>query len=101
MERKIITSRQPLSIEIKKTIIYLLITLSVIIIGLSAYFLMQTGAITQSGYVLKQLQLENENLRQENEKLDEGLTKKMSFPSVEKNPVLKKMAEPEKKIYAK
>jgi len=101
MERKIITPRKPLSMEVKKTIIYLLITLTVIIIGLSSYFLMQTSTATQRGYILKQLQIENENLRQENEKLDEDLTGKISFPSVEKNPALKKMIEPERKIYIK
>ncbi|MBI5152547.1 hypothetical protein HZA39_03365 [Candidatus Peregrinibacteria bacterium] len=101
MEHKIIQTRTPLSVEIKKTIIYLLITLTALIIGLSAYFLLQTGNTTQRGYMLKQLQLQHENLQQQNEKLDEQLTEMMSSPALEKNPFIKKMQEPTSKVYVK
>lgn len=99
MERRIIKTRQPLSIEIRKTIVYLIITLTIMIIGFSAYFLLQTGSATQRGYMLKQLQLQNEDLRKQNEDLDEQLMKITSFPAIEKNPAFKRMQEALNKVY--
>lgn len=51
--------------------------------------------------MLKQLQLQHENLQQQNEKLDEQLTEMMSSPALEKNPFIKKMQEPTSKVYVK
>jgi hypothetical protein len=99
MKYKSLQTRKPLSIEIKKTITYLLITLTTIIIGLSAYFILAIGSTSQKGYALKQLQLENNQLRLEGEELESELTKILSYPKVEQTAESKKMIEPENKVY--
>lgn len=96
---KIIKTREPLSKEIKKIITYLIITLTLIIIVLSVFFIFEIGNSSQKGYLLKQLQLQNDQLMLENEELNAQLMKIMSYPAIGKNPALKNMQEPEAKVF--
>lgn len=91
--------KETLHSETKRTIKLLIITLMVMIVALTALFLVVTSENAQNGYALEQEKLKNENLKSQKSDLDTKITKSSSFSNIEENDKIKKMQEPEKKEY--
>lgn len=92
-------SREPLSLKINKTIFALVITLGLMIVILAVLFLTMVSSSGQKGYLLKELQIQNNQLQTENEKLKTELTEKLSFQKIENTEKVKEMTKPEAKVF--
>lgn len=88
-----------LKTETQKTIKSLIITLSLMIVALSVFFLMTTNENSQLGYTLQQEKLKNEKLKTENQHLNAQITNSTAFSEIENDQQLKEMATPEVKTY--
>lgn len=85
--------------ETQKTVKALVITLGILIVSLSAVFLIINTKNNESGYMLEQEKLRNENLRTTNEDLSTKITKATTSSEISSSGKVGKMAETEAKIY--
>jgi lipopolysaccharide export LptBFGC system permease protein LptF len=92
-------SRKPFSVQIEKTITMLIVTLGVMIVTLSFFFFDMIAGTGQKGYELKQLQIQNDSLQIQNEKLKTELTQELAFKKIENTEKFKDMTKPENKVY--
>lgn len=91
--RHVVKRRQPLSHEVKRVLKALMVTLSLLFIGLSALFLFQTSKSAEQGFLLRQTKLENEKAKTENRDLKQKVLQAQSFQKIQESKVLKKMEE--------
>jgi hypothetical protein len=96
---KTIPNKKPLSVEIKKSIYMLMCTLLIIGILVSIVYMLNSSQSNQKGYVLKQNQLEKDNLIEENRNLINKIIEAKAFSEIENNPQIKNMFKPEKVTY--
>lgn len=98
---KIIPKRNPLSLEVKKSIYLLIFTLLTIIVILSIVFLLNTSQSSQKGYVLQQEQLKKEDLVLKNHELINKIIEAMAYKRIDDNPLVKAMQKPDTLNYIK
>lgn len=94
-----ILNRETFSARTNRTIVALIVTLALMIVVLSAVFITMTSTTSQKGYELSQLQRQNEALETEKEKLQNELTRSLSFQSISDNKKIQDMAAPEQKSF--
>ena len=85
--------------EAKKTAKLLIVTLSMMIIGLLGAFFMVTNDSAQKGYALEQEKLKNEILKTENSGLNSKITDSSAFTKITEEEKTKEMQSPENKQY--
>ena len=96
---KSIKKRTPLSVEIKRTIIWLMFGLVIITVVLSVVFLLNTSNSAQKGYIHSQLQLQNQELDNINKELRMKVLKARSILNLESLEQINKMLTPENKTF--
>lgn len=96
---KIIPTKTPLSLEIKKSIYMLGFTLLCIIILVSIVYLLNSSQSTQKGYSLKQDQLQKDALVEQSNDLVRKIIDAQSYTTIEKSNLVKSMVKPEKPVY--
>jgi len=96
---KAIKKRTPLSVEVKRAIIWLMFGLILITVVLSVVFLLNTSNSAQKGYVHQQLQLQNEELDNINKELRMKVLKARSILNLESLEQINKMLTPENKTF--
>lgn len=98
---KIITKKNTLSFQIKKSIYWLFSALLGIIIILSIVFLLNTSQTYQKGNVLQLEQQRKEELLMQNRALINKIIEAMASQKIENSPILKSMLKPENTEYIK
>jgi len=98
---KIISRRNTLSQEVKKSIYLLVFTLLGIIVILSIVFLLNTSQSSQKGYILQQQQIKKEQLTLQNHDLVNKIIEAMTFQRIQDSPIIKAMLKPENPTYIK
>lgn len=98
---KIITKKNPLSWQVKRSIYWLLFTLLFIIVILSIVFLLNTSQSYQKGNVLQQEQLKKEELLMKNRELINKIIDAMATQKIENSPLIKAMLKAENPQYIK
>lgn len=91
--------RDTLKIEIQKAIKALIITLSLMIVGLGVAFLIMTSENAQKGYTLQQEKIENEKLKNESNDLTTKITQATAFLKIKDSEKVEKMETTEDKKY--
>jgi hypothetical protein len=92
---KLITRKNTLSQEVKKSIFMLIFTLLGLIVILSVVFLLNTSQSSQKGYILNQEQLKKEQLTVKNHELVNKIIEAMTYARIETSPVKQAMQPPE------
>lgn len=85
---KIITRKNPLSVEVKQSILWLASALLFLIIMLSIVFLLNTSATYQKGNVLQEQQNAKTDLELQNRAIINKIIQVMSSAKIESNPLL-------------
>jgi len=88
-----IRKKQTLRKEVEQTIKLLVVTLGVLIIGLSGTYLYLNSQSAQKGYLLEQVRLQNEKLKDISEDLKTEVTDISSSASFGANEKLEEMTE--------
>jgi preprotein translocase subunit YajC len=96
---KLIPSKAPLSVEIKKSIYMLMSTLFLIILLVSIVYLLNSSQSTQKGYSLKQQQIKKDDLIDQSRELIGKIILVQSFKNIEANPFVQAMIKPENIVY--
>jgi hypothetical protein len=96
---KLIPSKAPLSVEIKKSIYMLIFTLFSIILLVSIVYLLNSSQSTQKGYSLKQEQIKKASLIDQSRELISKIIQAQSFKNIEGNTSVQQMIKPENLIY--
>jgi Na+-transporting NADH:ubiquinone oxidoreductase subunit NqrC len=96
---KTIHTKNPLSIEIKKSIYMLVFSLLSIIVLVSIVYLLNSSQSTQKGYSLKQEQLQKDGLVEESNDLIRKIIQAQSFTNIENSDLVKSMIKPENPVY--
>jgi ATP-dependent Zn protease len=96
---KIIPLKNPLSVEIRKSIFMLIFTLLSIIVLVSIVYLLNSSQTNQKGNALKQQQLEKDALKEQSNQLVNTLIKAQSYNKIENSELVKNMIKPETPIY--
>lgn len=96
---KIITRKKPLSTEIRKSILHLMITLIFMIVVLGTIYMLNTTQSSQKGYILQNQRLEKETLETEQRALIQEIINAKSIRNIEENPIVKGMQKPENPKY--
>lgn len=91
--------KHSLNTETARTIRFLIITLTAMIVTLSVAFLFITSKSAQRGYSLEQEKQKYEALRTENNSITTRLTNSNSFTEIEDDEKVKMMDEISEKIY--
>lgn len=94
-----IRSKETLQNEAKRIIRLLVFTLSIMIVALSVIFLLMTNENAQKGYMLQQLKLKNENLKNQKLELATEVNNSTSFSNLTDNSQITKMQKSENKNY--
>lgn len=94
-----IRNKPTLKAEAGKTIHSLIITLFLMIIGLTVGYLAIVNSGAQRGYALEQEKLKNEDLKSDQIDLTTKITQKTAFDEIEKSEKLQTMEEIKKKDY--
>lgn len=92
---KIISRKNTLSQDVKKSIFMLIFTLLGLIVILSIVFLLNTSQSSQKGYILNQEQLKKEQLTLQNHELVNKIIQAMTYNRIDSSPILKSMQKPE------
>jgi len=92
-------NKESLQTETHKTVKALVITLSLMILGLGVLFIAATNESSQKGYVLQQQKLKNEFLKSKNSNLTTKITQAQAFSEIEDNGSVNTMEEMEVKDY--
>ena len=98
-EGKIIPRKKTLSEEVKRSIFMLIFTLLSLIILLSIVLLLNDSNSYQKGYVLKEQQVQKEQLELKNRELINKIINLTIYKRIEENPLIKSMIKAEKTIY--
>lgn len=96
-----IRAKQTLRNQTKKTIKALIITLTSMIVVLTAVFLSLTTKAAENGYTLEQAKLINEKLKNENDSIKARLTEVTAFSKLDQQKKVTEMQplEVDKKVY--
>ena len=94
-----IRNKKTLKSEAHRVVRMLIITLSIMILALSVIFLVSTNESAQKGYMLEQLKLKNEQLRNNESELETKITNSTAFINMEDAAGVKKMQKTEVKNY--
>jgi|WetSurMetagenome_2_1015567.scaffolds.fasta_scaffold195754_2 hypothetical protein len=92
---KIISRKNTLSQEVKKSIFMLVFTLLGLIVILSIVFLLNTSQSSQKGYILNQEQLKKEQLNLQNRDLVNKIIQAMTYNRIDASPIRQSMQQPE------
>lgn len=76
-----------------------MITLATLIAILSGIFLFSTGSNAQKGYILKQSQLQNTQLKEDLQDLNRKIMDASSVEKLQNSSPIKEMQEPETKTF--
>ena len=96
---KNIQTKNPLSIEIKKSIYMLFFSLLAIILLVSIVYLLNSSQSTQKGYSLKQEQLQKDSLAEQGNDLVRKIIEAQSYANIENSALVKSMVKPDSLIY--
>lgn len=96
---KLIVRKTPLSVQIKKSIYFILSALLALIVILSIVFLLNTSQSAQKGHVLNQEQQKKEQLLLYNRNLIQRIIEAQAYSRIEESPLVKSMIKPENTIY--
>ena len=88
---KIITKKNPLSVEVKQGILWLATSLLFLIVILSIVFLLNTSQTYQKGNVLQEQQNTKTDLELQNRAIINKIIQVMSSSKIEANPLLSTM----------
>lgn len=83
--------KKTLGIEIQKAIKALIITLTLMIVGLGVTFLIMTSENAQKGYTLQQEKIENEKLKNESNDLTTKITQATAFLKIKDSEKVEEM----------
>lgn len=83
--------RAPLSSEVKKIIKALLVTLLIIIVGSSVFFLFSRSESAQKGYLLRSIELQNAKLRSENQAMNQKVLEAQSYKEIQESETIENM----------
>ena len=97
--RRRFRKREPLEKEVNRAIRNLIITLALMIIGLTVAFIATLNDSAQSGYTLQQEKQRNEDLMTENSNITTKITQQAAFSDIEQSPDIQDMEETEQKTY--
>lgn len=93
--------RIPLSVEVKRVLKLLMITLCGMLIIISGYFFLKSSGTAGKGYHLRENQLRQKTLESENRILKQQVLDAQSIKKLEKSDVISEMVKPEKPIFVK
>ncbi len=96
---KSIPNKKPLSVEVRKSIYMLIVTLLIIIILISIVYLLNSSQSTQKGHAVNQEQLIKNDLIEESRDLIHKIIEAQSFATIESSPIINEMVKPETIIY--
>ena len=96
---KNIQTKNPLSIEIKKSIYMLFFALLAIIVLVSIVYLLNSSQSTQKGYSLKQEQLQKDSLAGKGDDLVRKIIQAQSYANIENTNLVKSMVKPDNLTY--
>lgn len=91
--------RTPLSVEVKKVLKLLSYTMVTLLVVSSAYFFIKMSFTAESGYSMRENQLRQQVLEDENRILKKRLLDAQSLEALQQSKVLKEMEEPESTVY--
>ncbi|MBI2453587.1 hypothetical protein HYV58_00220 [Candidatus Peregrinibacteria bacterium] len=91
--------RIPLSVEVKKVLSMLMVTLCAMLFATSSYFFWKMSAGAEKGYQLKENQLRREVLESDKRLLEQRVLEAQSLQNLQNSAVVEKMAPPEKTQY--
>ncbi|MEK7528693.1 MAG: hypothetical protein AAB592_02920 [Patescibacteria group bacterium] len=91
--------KEPLSEEVTRVIKYLAATLICIVLFASFFFLLSTSKTAQQGYELRQSQMLNRDLREQNRVLEEDVLRSQSSNAIEESEEVDDMVDAENPIY--
>lgn len=94
-----IKRRPPLSTEVRRVLQALMVTLSLLFLGMSVVFLYQTSKSAEQSFLLRQTRLENEKQKSENRELKQKVLQVQSFQNISESEVLEKMDEMTAPVY--
>lgn len=93
--------RIPLSIEVNKVLRLLMITLTVLLFCVSAYFFVKMSDTAKTGHLFEENQWMQKNLESENRILKQRLLDAQSLNGLKASKIFEDMSEPESTIYVK
>ncbi len=96
---RIIPTRTPFSVEIKKSIFQLIFVLLIIIVMISIVFLLNSSQDSQKGYTLKQHEIQRNQLNEQGRDLINSIIQAQSTSTIQNNPLIKEMVKAENLIY--
>lgn len=94
-------SRIPLSIEVKRVLKMLMVTLCALLFVISGYFFLKTTTSAENGYLLRENQLRGKELESKNRILKQQVLEAQSINNLKKDALINKMAAPENPVYVK
>mgnify|MGYP001552841940 CR=1 FL=1 len=97
--RKPIRSKQTLSRETEKTVKMLIVTLAIMILVLTGFFLGITNDTAQKGYTLQQEKIRYEELINQNNNINAKITSDAAFSKLEQHESINTMEDTEEKLY--
>lgn len=92
-------TKNPLSVEIKKSIYQLVFALLAIIVMVSIVYLLNSSQTNQKGYSLKEEQLQKDTLTEQTDQLVSKIIQAQSFKSIEGSDQVKQMVKPDNTVY--
>lgn len=96
---KSIPTKNPLSVEIRKSIFMLVFALLAIIVMVSIVYLLNSSQTNQKGYSLKEEQLQKDTLTEQANQLIGKIIQAQSFKSIEGSDQVKQMVKPDTTVY--
>lgn len=96
---KSMPNKNPLSVEIRKSIFMLVFALLAIIVMVSIVYLLNSTQTTSKGYSLKEQQLKEDLLTEESRDLINKIIQAQSFQNIKNNDIVKQMVKPETPVY--
>jgi len=96
---KTIPTKNPLSVEIRKSIFMLVFALLAIIVMVSIVYLLNSSQTSQKGYSLEQEQLHKDQLTEQSNDLVSKIIQAQSFKNIESTDQVKQMVKPDNTIY--
>ena len=90
---------KPLSFEVKRVFRALVFTLILMLLGASLLFFINTNAASQKGYLLRQMEIQNEKFRIDNEALKQKVLEAQSFKNLSKEKSVKQMEQPNQFLF--
>lgn len=93
--------RTPLSVEVNKTTKMLLITLSIMLTSVSVYFFIHMSANAEKGSLVRENQLTQKNLENENRLLKEQVLEAQSLEHIQKSSEVEEMSPAGREVYIK